>query len=46
MDIFRFVGDVGVEVMTIARCGVDTVHAVAAAARLVTITHTHHCHLN
>ena len=36
----------GVEVMTKTRCRVGTVPAIAAAARLVTSTHTHPCHLN
>ena len=36
----------GVEVMTKARCRVGTVPAIAAAARLVTSTHKHRCHLN
>ena len=32
--------------MTKARCSVGTVPAIAAAARLVTTTNTHRCHLN
>ena len=35
----------GVEVMTKARCGVGTVPAIAAVARLVTSTHMHRCPL-
>ena len=46
MDIFRFVGDVGVEVMTKARCEIGTVPAIAVAARLVASTHKYRCHLN
>ena len=46
MDIFRFVENVGVEVMTKTRCRVGTVPAIAAVVRLVSTTHTQQCHLN
>ena len=46
MDIFRFVGNVGVEVVTKTRCRVGTVPAIAAVALLVSTTHTHRCNLN
>ena len=32
--------------MTKAKCRVGSVPAIAAAALLVSTTHTHHCHLN
>ena len=46
MDIFTFVGNVGVEVMIKTRCRVGTVPAIAAAALLASTTHTLRCHLN
>ena len=36
----------GVEVMTKTRCRVSSVPAIAAAALLLSTTHTQQCHLN